>query len=223
MLRGEVPQQKLEKYKLFCLLYGKEIKEAMEEAWDDLLLKYSMPTGALEHQSTNLNDLDDPDDDAKERTTTASSSLFPEAGAPEHQTPEDHKAKQMLAFYTERTGNVAKPRDHDAYFQGSKENPGVAELPEPVIMWGIMQSVLLCRSRVNSFSYCLGAIHDAADVGVSAEIVNHVLRTFNERLEGMKAFRAGDEEKQAKAMGEMRRKGQPTLPEAGGELKEFKK
>jgi len=198
----------------------------MEEAWDDLLQKYSMPTGALEHWSTTLNDLDDQDDDVT-KITNPSSNLFPETGAPVHQTPEERKAKEVLTFYTERTGNQVKARDREAYAQGNDEHPGVAGLPEPVIKWGIMQSVLLCRSRVNSFSYCLGAIHEAAEVGVSEEVMRHVLRSFNERLEGMKAYRAGDEEKADRALWEMRKKtdthwlatnGQPTLPGAGADL-----
>ena len=80
MIRGRVSRQKAEKYRLFCHLTKIDIQAAMEEAWDDLLLKYRFPTGAPVLQGTADHYLDDQNDDEKEESS--SSSLFPEAGAP---------------------------------------------------------------------------------------------------------------------------------------------
>jgi hypothetical protein len=179
MIRGRVPTQKAEKYRLFCHLMKIDMQDFLEEAGDLLLVKYGFGTGAPVLQCSTDHDLDDQIDDEKEETS--SSSLFPEAGAPVLQ-PEERKEAEALAFYAKTTGNQVKERDRDAYRE-------VADLPLHSFRAGVMQSVLLCRTRVNSLKYCLGAIREAAEAGMSEEIVNYLQSSFGKRLQQVKASR----------------------------------
>lgn len=182
MIRGRVPTQKAEKYRLFCHLMKTEVQTFMEEAWDDLLVKYGFPTGAPVLQCSTDHDLDDQIDDEKEKSS--SSSLFPEAGAPVLQ-PAERKEAEALAFYAKTTGNQVKERDRDAYRE-------VADLPEHFFRAGVMQSILLCRTRVNSLKYCLGAIKEAAEAGMSKELVDYLNADFERRRRKMREYRAQD-------------------------------
>lgn len=60
-----------------------------------------------------------------------------------------------LEFYSRQTGNPIRPRDRQDY-------ETVANLPAHVIRSGIVASITICKTKVNSFSYCLAQIHAAA-------------------------------------------------------------
>jgi hypothetical protein len=208
------PVQELEKWVLWCKINNIDFQDFATEACRQL---YEAICGRPVNQSTTINDFEDlktKDDEA------SSSNLLPNVGRPVDQA--EKKLQQMLAFYREKTGNQIKQRDRDAYLKGNTDCSGVAELPEDAIKCGIMQSVLLCKGRVYSFSYCLGAIWEAHESGMSADMVEYLQRTYTVRLEQRanpdKSLSSYFSQLAAASQGQ-----QPALPATSGELKEFAK
>lgn len=118
----------------------------------------------------------------------------------------------MLGFYAKHAGNQIRPRDRETYQE-------VAALPEAAIQYGIMQSVVGCKTRVNSFAYCVPAILDAHAEGVSADLVEYMKRTFSARREmiGKPYDAAAFDRLRHAAQGQ-----QPSLPGSGaGDLVEL--
>lgn len=145
---------------------------------------------------------------------------------------EELKARRALEFYSAKTGNPIRPRDRQAFETGHDEFPGVMNMPPHVIRYGIMASILICKSKVNSFSYCLGQIHAAAEAGISPQICAFFEQTFDVRLAGKKIQFVDPDTKAltpegAEYLARMRAAGskQPTLPGTGADLVEgeFKK
>jgi hypothetical protein len=225
-----LPKQKLIQWEIWCSVHRIHFQTLVEDALDLYMQQYEI-FGSLGAQEPTINDLTDRSTDEETNISSSSSSLFP-IGSPGAQlTPAEAKERELLAFYSDRTGNPLKPRDREAFAQGNADFAGVADLPEPAIKFGIMQSILLCKSRVNSFSYCLGAIHQAAEEGVSAEVAQLYERTFTVRMDakrnpafgGSGTFSSDAYEQYFSKLRKATVTEQPTLPTSGGELKEFKK
>jgi hypothetical protein len=161
-----LPVQKLDKWEVWCAVAKLDFQDLVEEAIDFYLNIEGHLNGRPDAQTPSYQRLDDQIEDEKD--LSSSSSLFP-YGRPDAQ-------EQLLGFYAEKTGNVVKERDRDAYRE-------VAELPEAAVRYGIMQSVLLCKTRVNSFRYCVGAIREAADANVSQQVVAFLMATWARRIE----------------------------------------
>ena len=209
------PVQDLEKWELWCKINHLDFQDFTTAACAKL---YDELCGRPVNQLTTINDLED-HDDSDDDAVSSSSSLFCDAGQPVNQA--EQKAAQMLAFYGSKTGNAIKQRDRESYFQGNESCRGVAELPEHAIKLGIMQSVLLCKGRVNSLSYCLGAIWEAHESGVTCDMVEYLQRTYAARLE----LRANPSMEHSEYFTKLKNAAegkQPTLPGAGAELKSFK-
>jgi hypothetical protein len=190
MVRGRIPIQKAKRFKLFCAINEIEIQDALEEAIDDLLEKYRKFSGALEHQSTTIkDDFDDLNDDAQNTLSNPSSSQSPDSGAPEHQPVEasvenKHRTAQTaLEFYARKTGNQVKQRDYDSFLK-------VASLPEHAIRGGVLKSIILCKTRVNSFEYCVGAIQEIAETGVGEDFVQYLESKLRAKQRGLPAVSA---------------------------------
>lgn len=151
-----VPTQKARKFKLYCALNGLEQRNVIEELLDHLFASMSgRPDG-----QTALNQISDDlmcDDEARFLTSSSSQSL---KGRPDGQENLDAKRRDVLAYYVRLTGNPVKQNDHDAL-------DSVIDLSTYAIKCGIGKSMILCKSRVNSFRYCLGAIEEIAESGVT--------------------------------------------------------
>lgn len=208
------PVQDLENWELFCRIQKIDFQDFATEA---LRRFYDFLCGRPVNQSTTINDLEDQRSD-DETVTTSSSSLLPDSGQPVDQT--ELKAKTMLEFYSVRTGNPIRSSDRDAYFKGNRTLGGVSELSESAIKMGIMQSCLLCKGpRVNSFSYCLGAIHEAVEAGVSSDMVQYLQKTFATRMRHKNPDHVYDPQ----FYDDLRKAAaQPNLPGSGGDLHELK-
>lgn len=181
MIRGRVPRQKAEKYRLFCFLTNTKMQTALEEAMDDLLAKHAFQTGAPVLQCATDHDLNDQIDDEKERSISPSSSLLRDVGAPGLQR-ERRNAAELLAFYQQRTGNPIKETDRAALRE-------VATLPDHSIRTGIIYSVLRCPTRVNSLRYCIPAIKEVAQSGMSEDASAYLEKNFDRQLSKIRASR----------------------------------
>jgi hypothetical protein len=192
VVRARIPKQKVLKYKYFCLVHELNLQDAVELAMDSLLVNYARLTGAPEPQSPTVTDLSDLDDDDKETPLTFSSnlSLIREAPEPQSLTPAQLKEGEALTFYSNRTRNRTTARDKGKYYEVPKDGSHpISELPLVAIKLGILQSVLLCRTHVNSFAYCFGAIREHAGTGSSEELLNYFLRTWEPRVAEMRKAR----------------------------------
>jgi hypothetical protein len=208
-----LPAEELEKWELWCAINKLDFQDLVTESVRFFLEEFGSP-GA---QAPTDHDLDDQNDDEEGSVLTASSNLT-DSGSPGAQNTEiasQQKAQRMVAFYSLKTGNRIKDRDYEAYNE-------VASLSESAIKFGIMQSRLLCKTKPNSFAYCLGAIREAADAGVSAEIAETLARTFQVRMQ-MKASGKMDYDEYFAKLRQAGQRHQPRLPNTGGELKEFEK
>lgn len=192
MVRGRIPAQEAVNFKLLCTINDIEIQDALREAIADWMEKQRRFAGALEHQSTTINDFDDLKEDDAElplfekrdlSKEVPSPSSNHESGAPEHQSSEfveaEHlKAKAALEFYANKTGNRIKQRDFDSFLK-------VAHLPDMAIRGGVLKSIILCRQRVNSFEYCLGAIQEIAESGVGEDFIRYLESKLRMKQQGL--------------------------------------
>jgi len=78
----------------------------------------------------------------------------------------------------------------------------VGHFPDAAIKAGILRSILLCPTKVNSLKYCLGAIGEVGDSGIDNVV------GFERRMRAAIEMR-----KQSSSPGS-----QPTLPVLGGDL-----
>ena len=151
-----VPTQKARKFKLYCALNGFEQKDVIEELLDHLFASMSgRPDG-----QTALNQISDDlmiNDEAKFLSSSSSRSVM---GRPDGQDNPEAKSRDVLAYYSRLTGNPLKQNDRDAL-------DTVIHLPTYAIKCGIGKSILVCKSRVNSLRYCIGAIEEIAESGVN--------------------------------------------------------
>lgn len=203
-----------------------DFKDLVENALDFYFQQYEA-SASLGAQAPNIkiNDLK-----IDEEVITLPSSLNLNSGGLPGAQPsyEEQKARECLEFYSTKTGNAIKPGDRQAYEVGYKDLPGVRTLPQHVIRYGIMMSILLCKRRVNAFAYCLGQIHQAAEEGISIDIERLFERTFDVRLSG-KNIQVSDPQKPGVLTPEYvaytarlraAAGAQQTLPGAGAELVE---
>lgn len=173
-----LPKQKLIRWETFCTVHQIDFKELVEKALDMFMEAYEL--GA---QAPNINIHDLKNDD--EVIFSIPSSSDQNTGLPGAQlSHEERKARECLEFYAAKTGNGIKPKDRHAYEHGHDELPGVSTLPAHVIRFGIMMSILKCKKKIYVFAYCLGAIHQAAEDGVSPQIAELFEKTFDVRLAG---------------------------------------
>jgi hypothetical protein len=100
----------------------------------------------------------------------------------------------LLRFYEEWTGNRARERERQQMCELTER------FTDAAIKAGIIRSVLLCRSRVNSLTYCEGAIAEVAGTGVDAGYLEYLIHRYGDHRSGA----------------------QPSLPGIGGELSELK-
>jgi hypothetical protein len=176
-----LPVQKLMQWEIWCTVHQIDFQKLVEDALDLFMLQAEL-SGNPGTQAPTINDLNDLIVDENESVGTSSSDQSYGYPGTHDKNPEERKAQEVLAFYAQKTGNKIKPRDRHAYENGFEEWSGVSELPEHVIHYGIMESILICKGRINSFAYCLGAIHRIAETGISPEIVNLFLRTWDVRF-----------------------------------------
>jgi hypothetical protein len=212
------PVQDLEKWELWCKIQRVDFQDFATAACQKAYAEMTGEMPVVVNQLTTINDLDDLDDPRSDDDVSSSSNLLRDSGQLVNQT--EKRAREIFAFYTARTGRKVRQSDREAYFKGNKTLPGVSELPDHVIKFGIMQSVLLCKGVVNSFSYCLGAIIEAHEAGITSESVEHLQRTFSVRME----LRSNPEMEQDEFLNKLRRAAagqQPNLPGAGADLKEI--
>jgi len=175
-----LPKQKLIRWETFCTVHQIDFKDLVENALDLFMQQYEVSAG-LGAQAPNIKINDLKNDDEVIFSLPSSSDL--NSGLPGSQLSyEEQKARSCLEFYANKTGNVIKPRDRHAYEQGHDELPGVITLPEHIIRFGIMMSILKCRKKIWAFSYCLGQIHQAVEDGVTPQIAELFERTFDVRL-----------------------------------------
>lgn len=144
---ARLPRQLVKKTKVFCAVNGIDLQDALEEGLELFLLSH-MNSGRPDAQTpTIMIDDDDIKKNPNSDLVTISSNQS-DSGRP---VAQPRREDVLLAFYAEQTGNPIKQRDRDVMGQ-------VSALPDNAIKGGILKSVLLCRTRVNSLSYCVGAI-----------------------------------------------------------------
>ncbi|HZI87848.1 MAG TPA: hypothetical protein VFD48_13525 [Pyrinomonadaceae bacterium] len=221
-----LPAQKLIRWEIWCIVNQIAFQKLVEDALD-LFMMQSELCGYPGTQVPTINDLNDLNDDEGKNLEVSSSDQL--LGNPGTQSPAELKARSVIDFYVSKTGNKAKPRDREAYENGHSEWQGVSDLPEHVIQYGIMESVLVCRTRVNSFAYCLDAIHRASEARISIEVVSMLLRTWDVRLAAKQnpALNSSEVDTASPHFQEyfenLRRAGaQSTLPQVGADLVEMK-
>lgn len=205
-----------------------DFKELVENALD-LFMQQFEAGGSLGAQAPNIKINDLKNDD--EVIFSIPSSSDQNSGLPGSQlSHEELKARSCLEFYANKTGNGIKARDRHAYEHGHEELPGVSTLPEHIIRVGIMVSMLKVKKKIWSFAYCLGAIHQAAEDGVSPQIAELFEKTFDVRLAG-KNISVWDPQQQpgvitqeyleyAKKLRAAAAGAQPTLPGTAADLVE---
>jgi hypothetical protein len=193
------------------------MEKLIEEAMDDLLVKYSFAPAA-EHRSTALiNDLDLSNKDNSDQ-------LLLKGGAPEHRSPAQLKEEEVMAYYTAITRNDLRQRDRTAYRSGFTDRhgthrPGVADVPLHIICYGIRETVISWVGRVNSFAFCLLKIHEFNNEGAAPEMAQYSERTFSIRLEVKNSPRMDPEELSLKLRTAAR--GTQALPMVGADLVEI--
>lgn len=219
LLRGRVHPQKHLKYWRFQHIIGRDMQLLLEEAMDDLLLKYSFAPAATEHQCSTINDLDLTDD--KNRSQSSKH----ESGAPVLHSTLRNKESAVLTYYGAKTGNRVRERDRQAYERGHAGRhgfvPGIADVPTHIILLGIKESILACDFHVNSLAFCLPRIHKLATEGASPEMDEYLERTFNVQLEAKQNPQMSSDEYLHKLRAAARGGAQPTLPGVGAELVEL--
>lgn len=203
-----LPVQDLEKWEVWCAVTKTDFQDLVEMALRFFFGESGSP-GAQEPTSSDLTDQRLTDDEGNSSSDLPLTSGSPGAHA------DEQKAQRMLSFYSEKTGNRVRHRDRSAYAR-------VANLSEGAIKLGIMQSVLKCRGRVNSFAYCQGAIEEAQEAGVSIEQVEYYARTFAVRLQ-MKQDPDGWSHEEYFDRIRQAAQQQPALPGTAGDLRNFPK
>ena len=219
-----LPAAELKEWEIWAIVHQIDFQELVADAVR-LYMVQAQLCGSPGAQEPSINDRSD---DLIDDEETSSLNLFP--GSPGAQTgpPVSAKEREDLAFYCDKTRNVLRPRDRDAYHNGNSELPGVSGLPSHQIQYGIMITLLRFRgTKIYTFAYCLGAIHEAAAEGISAEITAMFLRTFDVRMaaKGNPTLNAETVDTASPHYAEYfqnirRAANQPTLPGAGAELKE---
>src|SRR6185503_9199239 len=161
-----LPEQKLTLWENWCLVYKMDFQDLVETSIDFFMAQFEASASSGAQVPTfNINDRSNDD----EVLNLDLPLLDQNSGSPGAQNIpiEELKARRALEFYSAKTGNPIRPRDRQAFETGHDEFPGVMNMPPHVIRYGIMASILICKSKVNSFSYCLGQIHAAAEAGIS--------------------------------------------------------
>lgn len=143
---ARLPRQIVKKAKVFCAVNGIDLQDALAEGLELYLLSqmnFGRPNAQTPTIMIDDDDIKNPDSDSVPISSSQSDSGRPVAQL--------DREDVLLAFYAAQTGNRIKQRDRDVLEQ-------VSALPDNAIKGGILKSILLCRTRVNSLSYCVGAI-----------------------------------------------------------------
>lgn len=200
-LRGRVPPDKHLAYWRLQQVLRRDMRLLLEEAMDDLLLKYGFGIAgngeSVEHWCSTIKKRDQEEDQKKndlrniyKSNHSSSDLLFPESGAPMLQTPDELKEKAALACYAKYTKNRIQARDHKAYREGFTPNadskldfqPGVARVPLHIIELGIRETVIDFRGhRIRSFVFCLLKIHEFAELAEQGKMDAYAVATYSER------------------------------------------
>jgi hypothetical protein len=179
-----LPRQLVAKVEIYCAVNKLDFQDAVSEG---LELYLARETGRLDVQPSTINDSDELMTD--DMGTSPSSSLFPDSGRPAVQ-----RDRELLRFYAEQTGNQVKERDRESVTR-------LLQFDDSSIKAGILKSILLCQTRVNSLAYCEGAIAEIAESGSGVEYLEYLARKLHKPRPG----------------------GQPNLPGVGGDLADLRR
>lgn len=179
-------RQLLKKVELLCTANGVYLQTVVEQALELLLAARRYP------EWTPSRPHDDHDDGDSNINLTSSSSEPSTAAGAGRLDGQSKREGELLAYYSEHTGNRLKKGDHDALRE-------VAHLSDNTIKAGILASIFRCKTKVCSFKYCLGAIREEAQITPDPNRVAFILSAIRKWKPGA----------------------QPNLPSLGAEVTEI--
>jgi len=169
-----LPRQIAYKLKVFCAINGLNLQDVVSAAIADLLARELNPQADLDGQTATIRHDDSMTTDDGVETLSSKSSSDP--GRPDG---DENRETLLLQFYRDKTGNMVKERDRDALRE-------VLHFSDTAIKGGILCSILRCPTKINSLRYCLNAVGEVSDAGISSDIV----WILSSKLDKKRAFEA---------------------------------